>query len=125
MLLVATLQGEIDEALELLTAATRQPSARSAGAGTQLLRLYEHFMFAMANKGQHEVAAHLARHLKARGLRHTSGTASALLSSQVGPSFLLPGWGWGIFFQGLSIQPGSSILLPLPLLVCTHCTSGC
>ncbi|GAB4820849.1 hypothetical protein N2152v2_007895 [Parachlorella kessleri] len=76
------LLGEIDEALELLTNATQQPSRHAAGASAQLLRLYEHFMLAMALKGQHEVVSHLARHLKAQGLSHTAVTAAALLTSQ-------------------------------------------
>ncbi|KAL4457439.1 hypothetical protein ABPG75_012304 [Micractinium tetrahymenae] len=54
----------------------------STAAAVDLPRLYEHFLFAMAHKGQYAVVEQMARHMRARGLPHTLGTASALLTSQ-------------------------------------------
>lgn len=94
------MQGEIDEALKLLTVGAAQqlwgsqgPRGQPQGAASrrgrprsgdvaQLLRLYEHFMLAMARRGEWGVVDHLARHLRSRGLVHSSGTAAALLTSQ-------------------------------------------
>ncbi|PRW55912.1 hypothetical protein C2E21_5247 [Chlorella sorokiniana] len=62
--------------------AAEAEEAPPEGEPIDLPRLYEHFMFAMAHKGQFAVVEQMARHMRSRDLRHTAGTASALLTAQ-------------------------------------------